>query len=129
MITQEQAKQLRRGDKVHRCPGEGQKCEVWRVAEPYEVWPDGWFVDLARRYGVTWSYSGINATRMEEWHLPDQCPTSSRLLRVEVHRVYDGLMVEAFNISLDDTLEHLLQGIQPILEAAQNLADKRLASR
>lgn len=122
MITQEQARMLHVGDKVHHCLGPGTKCEEWRVCVPYARYEEVWLVEL-RRESVL---SGISETRMDEWHLPGQCTLPSRLLRVRVERVWDGLNVGFFYIDIDANEEFLQKNTPVMLRAAQILAGEGL---
>ena len=63
MITEEQAKQLKKGDLVHSdFPG-----EVWTVSIPYHQYEEGWLVEVMKGPDC---FAGICESRMGEWYLP-----------------------------------------------------------
>ena len=79
MITEEQAKRLKFGDKVYHSTWEGadRKCEVFTVAEEgYTLCSNGilsgngWLVWVR---GFDGGYAVIADTRVDEWYLPEDC--------------------------------------------------------
>jgi hypothetical protein len=81
-ITEDVAKTLEKDRLVHHNLWIlGGKCEIWKVMIPYRILtpneynPGGWLVTLTPV--VDWSggsTSGISKRRVEEWHLPEDCP-------------------------------------------------------
>ena len=63
MITEEQAKKLRRGDKVHNILWD----EVWIVSIPYQKYGERWLVEVVKKGYM----AGISDLRMDEWEVKD----------------------------------------------------------
>ena len=126
MITQEQAKQLKVGDKVHSCSESELKCEEWEVITPYADYPEGWFVQLeAPSYGGK-CFRGISKMSAERWHFPNECPPPSRNLRVEVYRVWDGKKVGFFYVSMDDDMDFLRRNVPELIHGVAVIADAEI---
>lgn len=121
MITQDKAKLLKIGDEIHSSTFLGKKCEVWKVKKSYTEYPDGWLVSVAHKN----TSAGICDARMEEWHFPWECSPPSRELRVDIYRVYDGVRVGSFYISMDDSKEYLERNIPKVLSATQVIAERK----
>ena len=125
MITEEQAKQLNREDKVHSCSEPGRRCGEWKVWTPYEKHSKGWIVVLKLATDIHTS-AGISEASQEAWHLPGECSSPSRELKVDIYRVYDGVRVGSFYLSMDDSEEFLQKNAPALLKGAQIMAQEGL---
>jgi len=125
MIDQEQAKKLKVGDIIHHCPYEGIKCEEWKVVMPYTEYED-WLVELRLKKDC---FSGICETNKERWHFPGECSLASRVLEVEIRRIWDDKRVGLFYIRMNDTEEFIQGNVPFLIRGAQILAQEGFPSK
>ena len=125
MIDRERAKKLKVGDTIHSCPYEGRKCEEWKVTTSYAEYGEGWFVELhGRDY-----FAGICETDKKRWHFPGECSLASRVLEVEIRRIWDDKRVGLFYIRMNDTEEFIQGNVPFLIRGAQILAQEGFPSK